>query len=212
MPKVSAERKAERRDQILDAARRCFARNGLHSTSMDDVITESGLSAGALYRYFPGKDALILATLDDTLGTVKGAVASAVHALDGNAAGADTAALEPGALLARLTTMMLATINRGGEDIAHLALHAWAESTRNPQVADLLRERYQTLRAELVHLAAHWVRTGVLAADADPELVAKAVMATVLGFVVQRTVVGGITPETLGAGVTALRSRGAAHP
>lgn len=203
MPKVSDAHKAGRREQILDAARRCFARKGLHSTSMDEVITESGLSAGALYRYYPSKDALILATLDDTLGTVKGVVTAAVkHAELTNST------LEPGAFIAHMTTGMLATLNRGGEDIAHLAIHAWAESTSNPDVRELLASRYRTLRSELRQLAQHWVNTGALAADADTEAVAKTVMATALGFVVQRTVLGEITPTILGAGITALRS----HP
>ncbi len=59
MPRVTEEHLAARRRQIAEAAARCFARNGFHATSMHDVIAEAGLSAGAVYRYFPGKEALV---------------------------------------------------------------------------------------------------------------------------------------------------------
>ena len=58
MPKVSEEHRAARRRQILDAAARCFARDGFHRTSMQDIVRESGISAGLVYRYFAGMTAL----------------------------------------------------------------------------------------------------------------------------------------------------------
>jgi AcrR family transcriptional regulator len=46
-------------EEIRDAAIRVFARKGLEHARMQDIADEAGLSAGALYRYFEGKDALI---------------------------------------------------------------------------------------------------------------------------------------------------------
>lgn len=43
----------------------CFARQGYHATSMDDVVRESGLSVGAIYSYFRSKEELFLAICDD---------------------------------------------------------------------------------------------------------------------------------------------------
>jgi len=43
----------------------CFARQGYHATSMDDVVRESGLSVGAIYSYFPSKEDLFLSLSDD---------------------------------------------------------------------------------------------------------------------------------------------------
>ena len=39
----------------------CFARQGYHATSMDDVVRESGMSVGAIYSYFASKEDLFLA-------------------------------------------------------------------------------------------------------------------------------------------------------
>ena len=61
MPKISAAQEQQRREQILAAAMTCFARQGYHATSMDDVVRESGLSVGAIYSYFASKEDLFLA-------------------------------------------------------------------------------------------------------------------------------------------------------
>ncbi len=59
MPKVSEPHKVARRKQILDAAAACFAAHGLHRTSMRDICERAGLSPGAVYSYFVGKQAVI---------------------------------------------------------------------------------------------------------------------------------------------------------
>ena len=48
----------------MAAARRCFVRNGIH-ISVDDICAEAGVSKGALYGYFPSKDAVIQAIADE---------------------------------------------------------------------------------------------------------------------------------------------------
>jgi AcrR family transcriptional regulator len=81
MPRVSPEHLQARRQQILDAARRCFVRNGFHATSMQDVFAEAGLSAGATYRYFRSKEDIVEAIAADMLGRM-GAVFDSVVTAD----------------------------------------------------------------------------------------------------------------------------------
>ena len=57
---MSAAYLAERRAHILDAAGRCFAREGFHRATMQHIVREAGLSPGALYRYFASKEDLFL--------------------------------------------------------------------------------------------------------------------------------------------------------
>ncbi len=54
-PDVSAERK----HQILQAAERVFAREGLTNTRMEQIAAEAGLSVGILYQYFKDRDDLV---------------------------------------------------------------------------------------------------------------------------------------------------------
>jgi AcrR family transcriptional regulator len=56
MPKV-VDHEA-RRHEILDRAFRRFAADGYAAVSMRDLAVETGTSIGALYHYFPSKEAL----------------------------------------------------------------------------------------------------------------------------------------------------------
>ena len=64
MPKVSEEHVLARRQQIIDAAYRCFARKGFHQATMRDIYEEAGLSPGAVYHYFESKHDIIAASFD----------------------------------------------------------------------------------------------------------------------------------------------------
>lgn len=60
MPKISDERKAERREQILEGARRCFAEYGYEGATVVRLEQATGLSRGAIFNYFGSKEDLFL--------------------------------------------------------------------------------------------------------------------------------------------------------
>ena len=60
MPKVSPEYRERRREQILSAARRCFARYGYAGATVARLEQETGLSRGAIFNYFPSKEELFM--------------------------------------------------------------------------------------------------------------------------------------------------------
>jgi len=57
-------RRTERREQILDAATRAFARAGFTATGLDDVAAEAGITRVLLYRHFDSKADLYRAVLE----------------------------------------------------------------------------------------------------------------------------------------------------
>ena len=59
MTKISEEQVRCRKEAILAAAKRVFARKGCAQATMHDVANEAGLSVGAIYLYYPGKDELM---------------------------------------------------------------------------------------------------------------------------------------------------------
>lgn len=61
MPRVSTDQLAARRQQILDGARACFARNGYEGATVRKLEQDTGLSRGAIFHHFRDKDALFLA-------------------------------------------------------------------------------------------------------------------------------------------------------
>jgi AcrR family transcriptional regulator len=64
-PRITAKRREARREQILEAARACLQEGGLEAVSMEMIIARSGLSTGAVYGYFKGKDEIINAVVTD---------------------------------------------------------------------------------------------------------------------------------------------------
>src|ERR1700677_2488800 len=65
MPRITDERREQRREQVLEAARACLQDHGLESVSMEMIIARSGLSTGAVYGYFKGKEQIINAVVTE---------------------------------------------------------------------------------------------------------------------------------------------------
>jgi len=66
---INGDKKArqtqQRRQQILEVAKRVFARDGYRRTSIDHIVDDLGVGKGTVYRYFENKKALFLAVFED---------------------------------------------------------------------------------------------------------------------------------------------------
>lgn len=69
-----------RSEQLLRAAARLMERSGAHAVSMQAVAAEAGVSVGLIYRYFGGKDDLLLAVITGVLDAFAARVPAAVAA------------------------------------------------------------------------------------------------------------------------------------
>ena len=90
-------RRAERREQILGAATRAFARAGFTATSLDDVAAEAGITRVILYRHFESKADLYRAVLDRARNKLAAAVGTGDYGDDAIPALIRAAAADPGA-------------------------------------------------------------------------------------------------------------------
>ena len=174
MPKVSQQYKDDQRAQILDAARRCFVRDGFHRTSMQDVFAESGRSAGAVYRYFPKKEDMIVAVATQNLDDVAAALRAAVAESD------STRGL--GDVLAELLEAV--TVRHADGQLAAIALMVWSEALRSPELAERLRQATNTMIAELAELLRARQPTG------SAEDVARVLLSILPGFLFQLALLG----------------------
>jgi AcrR family transcriptional regulator len=86
MPKLTARTAAARRQQILDAATACFSERGIHATTMQDICQRAGLSPGAVYCWFTGKEAIIDAVADERHARERDMLQAAATAGDPRAA------------------------------------------------------------------------------------------------------------------------------
>ncbi|CAM5472376.1 TetR family transcriptional regulator OS=Streptomyces microflavus OX=1919 GN=Smic_05920 PE=4 SV=1 [Streptomyces microflavus] len=201
MARVSQEHLDARRRQILDGAARCFARSGFHGTpSTQDVLKEVGLSAGAVYRYFPGKEDIIAAITEETFATIRGAFAEASRMSP-----PPTPDVPPSGVLGRVPPGELHGLER--RTFAALAVQLWSETLRDERLAVQLDEGYATMRA------ADEAGRG-LPRRRDPERyvaadhVARTMIATAQGFIVQEALFGDVRPEVLADGLRGLMSMG----
>jgi TetR/AcrR family transcriptional regulator, transcriptional repressor of aconitase len=182
-----------RRRQILDAARRCFIRNGFHTTSMQDVLAEAELSVGAVYRYFKSKDDIIAAIAAEALAEVAAAFV------------ADDAEEPPG--LDDIIDLVLAVEKpplAGSPESARLLVQIWSEALRSPELAAQLGEVMAATRGVLGDLVAQHQKRGLLPDDVPAEQVAGVLIAFVDGFMVQRAVHGDADPAAFRNGLRAL--------
>ncbi|MFG2053686.1 TetR/AcrR family transcriptional regulator [Micromonospora sp. NPDC048930] len=193
MPRVSEEHLAARRQQILDAARRCFLRDGFHNTSMQDVIAEAGLSVGAVYRYFPSKNDLITAIAQSVIGGADGLFA-------------ELAGAEPPLPLVEALDRALAFVDSqtGPDGLLPLAIQVWSEAQRDPALAGFVRDTYTRLRNRFAELSRRARDAGELPPDADPEAVGAALFGLIPGYFMQRILTGHPDRHTYLAGVRAL--------
>jgi AcrR family transcriptional regulator len=194
MPRVSEAHLAARREQILDAARRCFSRNGFHATSMQDVIAEAGLSVGAVYRYFKSKDELRIAVAE---ATVRGVVEELSEVAE------HEPALPPAEAMERVVALLEPRV-AGPDSVARVAIQAWAEALRDPSLAEFVADIYRGVREQFVTIARRAQQAGKLAPDADPVAVGSALFALVPGYLLQRTLTGHPDQAVFAAGLRTL--------
>ena len=77
-------RAPERREQLLQVARKVFAQRGYHTVTMDDVATEAGITKPILYDHFPSKRDLYRGLLEADLATLQRKIEAALESSPGN--------------------------------------------------------------------------------------------------------------------------------
>ena len=174
MPKVTVEHKEARRRQVLDAALDCFEAKGLHGTTMQDIITASGLSAGAIYTYFASKDAIIEAIADERHHTERALLEDALAVGDPLEAFRD--------FLARYFAWLA---DPDEQRRRRVNVQVWAEALHNPKIEQVITEGLAPIEPVTNAMVAAQ-RAGQLPAHIDPEAFSRAVLALIQGFVLQQ--------------------------
>ena len=79
---VKARLREVRATIIMDAAEEVFMEKGYHDASMDEIAARAGIAKGTLYQHFPGKEDLVFALFERSLGLFEQAVEQAAAAAD----------------------------------------------------------------------------------------------------------------------------------
>jgi AcrR family transcriptional regulator len=197
MPRITDERREARREQVLEAARACLQEHGLEAVSMEMIIARSGLSTGAVYGYFKGKDEIISAVVTDGTAAMGRQLAPVLKDPEPRP-------------LPEFMEQLLRTIADFGQDkhdgIDRLlvALHGWSHSQSDPALQATTRAAYRSQRELLADAVRRWQAAGTLDPAADPEGVAQLLQSIILGFAAQRALAGDADVQAHASALQAL--------
>lgn len=130
----------DRRTQILEAAVVCFAKRGFHQASMHDISAEAGISVGLIYRYFQNKEAVIAAMADRHKNEIANLLERAGQA--------------PSLLEALEILFTAHCCEDSPKVLSAFVVDLYAEASRNPAVADLVRDVLTTAMEGVTKLIA----------------------------------------------------------
>jgi AcrR family transcriptional regulator len=161
---------------------------------MEMIIARSGLSTGAVYGYFKGKDEIISAAV--TEGTAE-LGAYLVPILSDP---------QPPPLPELMGRLLRAIEDFGqredGIDRLLVSLHGWSHSQSDPELKAAARASYRRLRELFAETVRRWQAAGTFGSGADADGFAELLTSICLGFVAQRALAG---TASIQAHVDALR-------
>ncbi len=180
MPRISAAHEQQVRERIIRAAVEVFSEKGYHRATIADVVRRSGLSVGAIYTHFKGKDALFL----QSCGLISGQ-------------GLDELAIRLAPLTSTADKLMTAvayyveTIDQFEGAPGQVGLvRAWAEAPDDPDVREMLARRREQLVGAALMLLHEGVARGELPAWLDVDGFARGFLGLLDGLLLQRIEAG----------------------
>lgn len=172
-----------RKSEILSAAALCFAAKGVHQTSMQEICEAAAISAGALYRYFESKDAIIFALAEQERLENAELIAHLTASED----------LVEGLCQALPEIVALS----GDEQYGRLTIEIGAEAARNPAIAEVFARNETELRGALVDALKRGQGRGDVDPSLDPEAATFLILALFDGMPGRRLFVDDVAPDRL---------------
>lgn len=166
MRKVDPVKHEKKRQQILEAAGRCFVRDGFRGASTSDICAEAKISPGHLYYYFPSKEAIVGAMTEAGL-------AHATERFSCIAQGPDVVA----AFLAEIGSDK--AIRDHSKQL--LMLDMLVEAGRSPAIAEILRARSREGRTLFANFLREGQERGQVDRSLDANLAASVLLSVIDG-------------------------------
>ena len=151
-----ADRQADRRRQILEAAVKVFAQKGFHTSRVGDIAEEAGIAYGLVYHYFESKEDL----LETIFRTTWTEMLARVHEVE--------QAKVPAAEAVRQVTALILRTWRRDPDLVRVLVR---EVTRNQHVQREVEEITSAMEA-LERIVRKGQESGEFRTDLDPRLAA----------------------------------------
>ncbi len=178
------QRSQETRKRILDAAFRAFSRQGYGHATVDDVAREAGISKGALYHHFPGKEQLFHALLQDRVRDCRDHMLRAVGEITSL----------PRSIRAAIQASF--TSHHADPDWTPMFMEFWGQAVRDGFARSIVSGAYRNCRATVAEILRAGQGLGFVRPDLDVDTVAVLYLAMVDGIRLQSQVDTGVDVDT----------------
>jgi AcrR family transcriptional regulator len=183
MPRVSLEHEQAVRNRIIEAAIKVFGELGYSRASIQDVVRASGLSVGAVYTHFKGKEELFL-------------VACSCEA-EQQVQDLRLRLADIGSLPDRLRVAVDFAVGSALEDAnpKSALVHAWARADNSPELQEILRLQRAAMVDFARRILEEAIEAGELPSWIDADGIAAAFVSLVNGFAMMASETGLITAD-----------------
>ena len=164
----------DRREQILDAAMRAFARKGFTRTTNKDIAQEAGITAGLIYHYFESKEAVFRSIVEER---------SPLHAIRSLSHEAEQ--MPPARLLPIIVLQVLRIAE--SDDFVRILRVFLPEAVHNPDIAPLATNVLREVVEFLSHYFSLKIECGEMS-QVDASLAAQIFVNSIIGFVLRRQI------------------------
>lgn len=135
----TVKKASERRSDIISAARHLFQSKGYDKTTMQDVIERLGIAKGTIYHYFPSKEVLLEAVVEDIVNINIELMHGRIEKMDGNAL-EKLRVLIKGSNIAEANEGILESLHKPGNEALHTRLLAVTIVKHAPLYAMLIQQ------------------------------------------------------------------------
>jgi TetR/AcrR family transcriptional regulator len=163
----------ERKDRIIQAATRAFARTGFRGTRTRDIAREAGVSEGLVFKYFPDKKSLQKAILEYRLRQTGPLISDEIAGLEPREA---------------LTAIAAGIMLRNTQDPDFMRILFFSALEGEPLAAMLYRKRHTRGIGGLTRLFRSWASSGKIDRRTDAKFAAWLFIAGIYHLMVSRHV------------------------
>jgi TetR/AcrR family fatty acid metabolism transcriptional regulator len=157
----SGRRTGDKRERILRAAVRVFARSGFHATRVSEVAKAAGVADGTIYLYFKSKEELLVSLFEDRVQKLLGFMRGELDGLPSATA-----------KLRRVIEMQLGLLE-GERELAEVVTVILRQSTK--LMKEYAAPRFLEYLDAIAKIVSEGQQRGELRRDVSPHLVARAV-------------------------------------
>lgn len=166
------QRSIETRRRIMSAAVKLFATQGYNVSSVAEICNAAGISKGAFYHHFPGKQDLFVAVLEEWLAGLD-AELERIRDVSGSVTES----------LLSMTGMMGEVFSQA-EGQLPMFLEFWVQAMRNPEIEALVIAPYRRYRQFFAGIIQQGIDQGEFA-DVDADMAAGMLVSMAVGYIVQ---------------------------